>query len=630
MKRKIFLGVLMVMALVCLMAVTAFAAEPNSNGETVTLGDGTVLPIWDTDGDALIWYKSSANTNDGYASYDYIKAQASEVSYVTSWAGGINGAYANQVGTVTINVNGASYGKNDIVVFNIKDEDVLVTSTNHGRQGQSVNCVAGVFQYSTSIEYVYLRLDTVAIQGSAFPGATKLKYVNIEELTELNQIVSQNFSGCTSLFEGVTLDLSKTKITTLNSGTFNNTPIGGLIFPETLTALGSWSLQGLTKIKEIHIPETVTSFGDTMFKNCYELETITGYKSLFERGVISKIQGATFLDCKALKSVDLPDTYTAIDGFAFKGTASLTGTFKLPKECTSIGEQVFHGTGFETIILNNNITVIPIYAFCQSYVKYVYIPAGVTEIGREAFRDVKNKMVVYYTGNDADVLKSITVNNYNGVILDKTTIYVSADEFDLENRETQHYVVYGYDNCEAFFGGHKMSENTEMKFTSYFEAIKFASVCTNEGCDHAGYDESKTIGAIFVDYGYSMTEGEIGGKLSMSQFFGIDKTNLEKYTTLTGNAFEYGFVVSSNADPMNEANSGLIAEGKTYITTQNGFKHDYFAVAVAGFTDATVDNALTFCVYVKDGAKVSYLDNGETVETVNMKSYNQIKALLGK
>ena len=81
---------------------------------------------------------------------------------------------------------------------------------------------------------------------------------------------------------------------------------------------------------------------------------------------------------------------------------------------------------------------------------------------------------------------------------------------------------------------------------------------------------------------------------------------------------------------MNTANSGLIAEGKTYIADQSKLAHDYFAVTVVGFTDTTVGNALTFCVYVKDGDKVSYLDNGETVETVEMKSYNDVKALLNK
>ena len=629
MKKKLFLVVMMVMALACLMAVSTFAAEPNCDGETVVLSDGTVLPIWDTDGDALIWYKSSVNTNDGYASYDYVKAQSSEVSYFgTNWAGWINDVQAFQTSTVTITVDGASYGKNDIVVFNIKDEDVLVTTNNS--IGKPVNCLENTFYNSKSLEYAFLRTDTTAIQAGVFYGCSNLKYVNFVELTELTQIIGQNFSGCTSLFAGETIDLSNTKLIGIYNGTFGNVPAKKLLLPETLVTLDNWCLQNMVGLEEFHIPETVTKFGDTMFNGCTNLKVVTGYKALFERGVINSIQSTTFTNCKSLVSVDFPDTYESIGVNAFNGMSSYTGTFVIPNECTSIGISAFQGAGFDTIVVGTGITTIPSNVFRASQLKFVFISSYVTAINQEAFRDMKNKVVVYYTGDSAEALKDITVNNYNGVICDATTVYVSAESFDVENREDKNYIVYGYDNCEAFLGGHKMSDDAEMKFVSYFETIKFATVCTNDGCNHAGYDESLTIGAIFDDYGYSMTESAIGGKLSMSQFFGINKANLDDYIKATGNTFEFGFVVSSNNDPMNAENSGLIAEGKTYITDQSKFAHDYFAVTVVGFTDTTVGNALTFCVYVKDGDKVSYLDNGETVQTVEMKSYNDVKALLNK
>ena len=623
MRRKLLLAVLSFAMLLCAFALCISAAEPNVNGETVTLSDSTVLPIWDTDGDALIWYKSTANADDGYLNYDYVKAQASEVEYKTSWAGNINGVFANQVGTVTITVDGNTYGNGDIVVFNIKDEDVVVTSTNHGRQGKSVNCINSLFKNSKNIEYAYLKLDTTAIQAEAFSGASNLKYVNLEELTELTQIVSQNFSNCSSFMAGKTLDLSKTKLTTINSGTFNNTPIGELILPENLTTLASWSLQGLLKVKEIHIPETVTSFGDTMFKNCYELETVTGFKALFERGVLTSIPSATFLDCKALTSVDLPNSYESIGSHAFQGTAALSGTFVIPHECTTISKNAFHSTGLETIVLSPNITAIPEYAFCGSAVKYVYIPAGVTSIAKEAFRNVTNKMVVYYTGTDADYLKSITVNNYNGVILDKTSVYVSADEFDLENREAQHYVVYGYDNCAAFFGGHKLSENMEMQLTSYFEPIYFAGACLNSGCEFKGVDQSKTIGALFVDYGYSATEAPINGTYSMSQFYGINREALAQYRAIN-ESFEFGFVVAANADPFGAVANGTLAEDKVFVTEEKFFAYDYAFISIGGITTETADKAVTFCMFVKDADAVYYLDGGKTVEAVAMKSYNEI------
>ena len=621
MKKKIFLTLLVATVFACLLVFTAFAAEPDVSGETVTLKNGTVLPIWDTDGDALIWYKSTDNSEDGYADYDYIKAQASEVDYKTNWAGGISGVHANQVGTVTITVNDKTYSNGDLVVFNIKDEDVVVTSSAHGSVGKSVNCISNVFNKSTNIEFVFLKLDTVAIQGSAFYQSTSIRYVNFEELTELRQIVGQNFSGCTSFFDGETLDLSNTKMTNIQSGTFNNTPIGKIILPKGLTSLNSWSLQGLTKIKEIHIPETVTVFGDTMFKNCSELEKVTGFKSLFDRGVLTSIPSATFLDCHALKSVDLPDTYTSIGSHAFQGTWAYSGTLVLPHECTTLGSNAFHSSGFETIVLSPNITVIPIYAFCQSYVKNVFIPSGDTEIGREAFRDVKNKVVVYYTGNSADELKSVTVNNYNGVILDNSSIIVSADEFDLENKENQHYVVYGYDHCEAFFGGHSWLGTENVVVTGYFNDIEIKDSCGN--CKKTSV--VKTIAAIFVWRGYSCST--YGNSCSVAQCFYVNKNSVEQYTIYSPD-FDYGVLATGNAS--GEPTDPKIGDEKVLVGNFIKSSHDYVIMKVSGISEDYFNKCIIFCAYVIDGEKMHYLDGGVSGEKVVGISYNDILSMQQK
>ncbi len=193
------------------------------------------------------------------------------------------------------------------------------------------------------------------------------------------------------------------------------------------------------------------------------------------------------------------------------------------------------------------------------------------------------------------------------------------------------YKYYSVDGTEVEPKAHNYNLVGAIIYEDYFEMGFKTNKCE---CGAEQAEEAATEEALFVNYGYSMTEGAIGGKLSMSQFFGVNKSSLEKYIEITGKKFEFGFVVSSNADPMNEANNGLIAEGKTYVTAQNKFAHDYFVVTVSGFItegeNANADKDLTFCVYVKDGEKLSYLDNGETVEVVEMKSYNDVKSLVNE
>lgn len=543
--KKVLIFALAAVALACMLAFSVSATAPNENGEKVTLSDLTVLPIWDTDGDALIWYKSTANADDGYANYDYIKAQASEVDYVTNWSGGINGVHANQVGTVTITVDGIAYDKDDIVVFNIKDDDVVVTSSAHGSVGKSVNCLSGTFKNSASVEYVFLKLDTVALQKEAFMNASKLRYINFAELVTLNQIFSQCFNGCASLFDGETLDLSNTVMKTLQSGTFVNVPAREILLPETLVNLNEWSLQGLVKLEEFHIPERITHFGVTMFKNCTSLKKVTGYKGLFDRGVINYIQENTFLGCRSLASVDFPDSFVSIGGSAFNGMLACTDSFRISDNCTSIGISAFQDTGFDTVIIGTGVATLPGNMFRGSYVRNVVISENVTSISAECFRDMKNKVTVYYTGNAPETLKNITVNSYNGIIKDGSTVCVSAIGFDADNKENKNYLVYGVDFCTAFYGSHQFAEEFAFGTTLYDEAY-LVSCCTRTGCNNeeAKSGTRENLGYVIEEKGYSSCD--IGGIKSFTRGFYVNTELLSAYEA------EYGAVVIGYAFALEE------------------------------------------------------------------------------
>ena len=401
---------------------------------------------------------------------------------------------------------------------------------------------------------------------------------------------------------------------------------------------------GCRSLRKVVLPSGLkkTQDGPGTFYGCKSLESIE-----IAHLPLEHLGNNTFSNCSALTSIVLPETLKKIGGGAFSSTGIVE--IRIPNSVTWIGERAFQSC--ENLIKlyfpANLSNLEQSETYLSHSLQYIYVPNTITVAnGSHHFTTVHGgdyaKSIMFFAGTEAEAKALIDLignrNNEKFYTTDYSNFIkwdpnVSDDEYVAKAvADKKHYVVYGYSRCEAFFGGHKMSESAEMKLTSYFEAIKFASVCTNDGCDHAGFDEAKTIGAIFADYGYSMTETEIGGKLSMTQFFGINKANLDMYTIATGNAFEYGFVVSSINDPMNAENADLIAAGKTYVTSQDKFAHAYFAVTVVGFVDkgeaSNVDKALTFCVYVKDGDKISYLDNGETVETVTMKSYNDVKTLL--
>ena len=66
------------------------------------------------------------------------------------------------------------------------------------------------------------------------------------------------------------------------------------------------------------------------------------------------------------------------------------------------------------------------------------------------------------------------------------------------------------------------------------------------------------------------------------------------------------------------------ASDKIFIAEEKFFAFDYISVKVSGISEATMDKAVAFCMFVRDGEKVYYLDGGKTVDTVTMKSYNEL------
>jgi hypothetical protein len=86
-------------------------------------------------------------------------------------------------------------------------------------------------------------------------------------------------------------------------------------------------------------------------------------------------------------------------------------------------------------------------------------------------------------------------------------------------------------------------------------------------------------------------------------------------------------VVAADATPFASVENGTLAGDKIFITEEKFFAFDYVAVSVSGITSDSADKAVSFCMFVKDGDSVCYLDGGATVEEVNMKSYNDIVAI---
>ncbi|MDD5790217.1 MAG: leucine-rich repeat domain-containing protein [Spirochaetia bacterium] len=129
-----------------------------------------------------------------------------------------------------------------------------------------------------------------------------------------------------------------------------------IVLPKTLKSIPFQSFFSLS-LKQIKIPESVTSIAGEAFAFCDNLESIVLPPRL------KKISHHLFAECKSLKSVVLSKSIEEIEMGAFYNCESLK-SIKLHKNLEKIGYRAFYG--------------------CKN-LREIEIPASVKEIGADAF-----------------------------------------------------------------------------------------------------------------------------------------------------------------------------------------------------------------------------------------------------
>ena len=134
------------------------------------------------------------------------------------------------------------------------------------------------------------------------------------------------------------------------------------------------------EVKELVIPNGVTSIMEFAFSYCYALTSVTIPNS------VTSIGERAFIGCSGLKSVTIPNSVTSIGGYAFCICSGLTSV-TIGNSVTSIGAWAFKGcSGLTSVTIGNSVESIGDVAFSDCYaLTSVTIPNSVTSIGNSAF-----------------------------------------------------------------------------------------------------------------------------------------------------------------------------------------------------------------------------------------------------
>ena len=150
---------------------------------------------------------------------------------------------------------------------------------------------------------------------------------------------------------------------------FGNEPVKDVVVPDSVTSIGDYAFSGCTGLTSITIPDSVTSIGKYAFSGC------TGLTSITIPDRVTSIDEGAFYNCRSLTSITIPDGVTSIGGSAFRYCTGLTSV-KIGSGVTSIGDEAFY--------------------YCTS-LSNVTIPSSVASIGYDAF----DSDVVVYCNKDS-------------------------------------------------------------------------------------------------------------------------------------------------------------------------------------------------------------------------------------
>ena len=221
-----------------------------------------------------------------------------------------------------------------------------------------------------------------SIGSYAFSGCTSLKTAVIKE--GIGSIGENTFNECIAL-QSLTLPYAGLSLTAIEKDSF---PLSKSLFNKTISD-GTYSVTGNSNYG---IPKTLTSItitgGQRIPNNAFY--GMSSLKTINLPNSITSIGNYAFYGCSSMESAKLPSKLTSIGNYAFANCSSAKfGTVSIPSSVITIGNYAFSGCkGFTNVIIPGTVKTLGSYAFssCTS-LKTAVIKEGIGSIGENTFNE---------------------------------------------------------------------------------------------------------------------------------------------------------------------------------------------------------------------------------------------------
>ena len=282
-------------------------------------------------------------------------------------------------------------------------------------------------------ELSYEEAAAVTSLGSVFSQNTTITSFNeLQYFTGLSSIGSNVFYRCRGL---TSIDIPNS-VTYIGSLAFGDCTSLTSIDINSVTSIGYSAFYACSSLTSITIGNSVTSIGDNAFAGCVQLSAvhISDLESYSKIGWNNPCAYHLFLNGEEVRDLVIPNSVTSIGDCAFYNCISLTSV-TIPNSVTSIGNSAFAGcNGLTTVTMNSSEPYsINSSTFPDNGLTFI-VPAAALETYRAAeywsdikFQILADNAVTSYDVN-APVLDGVGASNLTNVMSLKVTGDIDSED----------------------------------------------------------------------------------------------------------------------------------------------------------------------------------------------------------